>query len=608
MTKLEKNRQKAQALPQQPGVYIMKNASKEIIYIGKAKKLKNRVSQYFGAGTTHTAKVKKMVENVDDFDYIIVDSEFEALVLECSLIKQHKPKYNILLKDDKGYTYVRVDDKGWKTIESVKKKEDDGARYFGPYTTADYVTSAVREAKDIYMLPHCRKRFPQDINRNSRPCLNYYIKLCSGACCGKVTQEENNAAVEEALRLILGGRNTILTELRQSMYDASENLEFEKAAKYRDKIKAIEKVSQKQHVVSINYKNQDVFGLESISGKSCLNVMKFRDGTLVDTDTYVIDRIEENQEDYTELISNYYSVKKDYPDRICVDFEFPEDCDLSQYMSKISGKKIILYQPKSGDGLALIKMAKKNAAEKLSRVLSYNDKRKAALYELKELLGLKEFPAVIESYDISNTNGSDNVGGMVVFYNGRPQKKNYRRFIIKSFEGQDDFRSLAEVLNRRIGEYYLDPDSGEGFGVKPDLILLDGGEGQVNAVKKILEARNFDVPLFGMVKDGKHRTRAITANGREITINDNRSVFTFVSELQEEVHRYAISFHQQRRRNTTLQSALTEIKGVGEKRAKNLLIRFGTVDKIKNASIEELMAVPSINEAQAVEIYNYYHK
>ena len=606
MSKIEELHKKATALPEQPGVYIMKNRSGAIIYIGKAKNLKNRVSQYFGNVSGHTVKVRRMVENVSDFDYIIVGSEFEALVLECSLIKQNKPKYNILLKDDKGYYYIRHKTDGWQSVSAVKQKTDDGAEYLGPYMASDYVANAVKQAQDIYMLPHCGKLFPQDVSKNARPCLNYYIRLCAGACCGKVTQQENNENVRDALRFITEGRAETLKILRKEMTKAGEALEFEKAAKLRDKIRAIEKVSQRQYVVSKGAKDLDIFSVESLNESSCLCVLQLRGGDLVNTSTFIFDRIEKMPEEYTDLISSYYAVRDDYPAKVGVDIPSEGLELLQEYLTSSRGKKVEVYTPKAGENLTLVEMARRNAREKLARALAFDDKKKAALHELQELLQLKDFPEYIESYDISNTNGDQNVGGMVVFRNGRPLKRSYRKFMVKSFEGQDDYRSLSEIIDRRIAEYLLDPDSGEGFGIKPDLILLDGGEGQVNAVKEILVAREFDVPLFGLVKDGKHRTRAIAGIGKEITINDNRSVFTLVSEIQEEVHRFAISYHRSKRDKSAIGSSLTVIDGVGEKRAKALMTRFRTVERIKEASLDELQNVPGVDKTTALNIFEYF--
>lgn len=597
---------KASALPDQPGVYIMKNESGEIIYIGKAKNLKNRVTQYFGEGNTHTVKVRRMVSNVDSFDYIIVSNEFEALALECSLIKQNKPKYNILLKDDKGFYYIRYKNSGWKSVSAVKQKLEDGAEYIGPYMASDYVQTAVKQACDVFMLPHCKKEFPEDISRNARPCLNYHIKLCSGACCGKISEEEHNNNVDAALKYVLKGKSEILRILKEEMEKASAQLDFETAAKYRDKIRAMEKISQRQLVVSKKYPDQDIFGLQSLNEKSCVCILKFRSGNLIGTDTFIIDRIDGTSEEYSDIIAGYYTQNAETPERVCVDCPSEGLEAVEELLSSRRGKKTVIYEPKSGDNIALIEMAHKNAQEKLARVLSFNDKRKAALHELQELLSLEKFPEYIESYDISNTAGSENVGGMVVFRNGRPLKSSYRRFMIKSFEGQDDFRSLAEVLTRRIKEYRLDPDCGVGFGVKPDLILLDGGIGQVSAVRKVLESEKFDVPLFGMVKDGSHRTRAITSGGMEIEIKDNRSVFTLVSEIQEEVHRYSVAYHHKLKEKNTLVSSLTVIDGVGKKRAENLLIRFRTVAAVAKADEEELMTVPGMDRKTAENIVRFF--
>lgn len=596
------------ALPEEPGVYIMKNKSGEIIYIGKAKVLKNRVSQYFGSQNNHTTKVRRMVENVDDFDYIIVASEFEALVLECNLIKQNKPKYNILLKDAKGYHYLKVvDTDGWKMVYNVKQKYDDGAQYIGPYMSSEYVGTALQQALDVFTLPHCEKQFPRDISKKARPCLNYHIKLCSGVCCGKVTKEEHNANVEDALKFLTGGRGDYVRFLNEEMEKASENLEFEKAAKYRDRIRSIEKTSMKQHVVSLKYKNQDVFGFSSINNKSCLSVICFRDGNITDTQTFVFERIENPDEEYAEILAEFYAGKDDFPDRICIDTPLTQSSFLENSFSELAGKKVIIYVPLAGEGKTLLEMAEKNASEKLSRVLSSNDKRSAPLHELQELLGLKKLPYYIEVYDISNTNGHENVAGMVVFADGRPYKKAYRKFRIKSFEGQDDYRSLAEVLTRRITEYKNSENHDEGFGRKPDLILLDGGIGQVNTVMPVFERYGFDVPLFGMVKDSKHRTRAIASDGGEIMISEKRGVFTFIGSIQEEVHRYAVSYHHELKKKNTLSVALSEIKGIGEKRAKALITRFRTLDALKNADIDEIMNVPGMTKDAAENVYRYFH-
>lgn len=600
-------RKKATALPQKPGVYIMKDSGGNIIYIGKAKVLCNRVSQYFGSQNNHTRKVRKMVENVNDFDYIVVNSEFEALVLECNLIKLHKPKYNILLKDDKGYSYVRVTRGEWKKISAVKQKAEDDAIYYGPFTSSENSSAAVRQALDIFKLSHCGRVFPRDISKKNRPCLNYHIKLCSAPCCGAISQKEYDANVDDAVRFILGGKTEYLKKLYSEMSSASEALEFEKAAKLRDRIRAVEKVSQKQHVVSVKTDEQDVFGIAGTGSKSAVCVLSFRNGALTDTKTFVVDRIDDPSAEYAEILCSYYSGGESIPVQICVDCDFPEKEDTEKYLSEKKEKRVKIVRPLAGENVGVVEMAQNNAMQKLSRILTSDDRSRAILLELQEMLGLENYPQYIESYDISNTAGHENVAGMIVYKDGRPLKKSYRRFMIKSFEGQDDFRSLAEVINRRISEYYANEGEAEGFGVKPDLILLDGGLGQVTAVREVMRSRGFDVPLFGMVKDGKHRTRAITSEGGEVAIKDTRSVFSFVSEIQEEVHRYAISYHRNLRKRNSLESVLCSIDGIGKTRAKALMQRFKTVSAISQADYGELISVPGMTVPAAESVIKFFN-
>lgn len=600
-------RKKATALPQKPGVYIMKDSGGNIIYIGKAKVLCNRVSQYFGSQNNHTRKVRKMVENVNDFDYIVVNSEFEALVLECNLIKLHKPKYNILLKDDKGYSYVRVTRGEWKKISAVKQKTEDDAIYYGPFTSSENSSAAVRQALDIFKLSHCGRVFPRDISKKNRPCLNYHIKLCSAPCCGAISQKEYDANVDDAVRFILGGKTEYLKKLYSEMSSASEALEFEKAAKLRDRIRAVEKVSQKQHVVSVKTDEQDVFGIAGTGSKSAVCVLSFRNGALTDTKTFVVDRIDDPSAEYAEILCSYYSGGESIPVQICVDCDFPEKEDTEKYLSEKKEKRVKIVRPLAGENVGVVEMAQNNAMQKLSRILTSDDRSRAILLELQEMLGLENYPQYIESYDISNTAGHENVAGMIVYKDGRPLKKSYRRFMIKSFEGQDDFRSLAEVINRRISEYYANEGEAEGFGVKPDLILLDGGLGQVTAVREVMRSRGFDVPLFGMVKDGKHRTRAITSEGGEVAIKDTRSVFSFVSEIQEEVHRYAISYHRNLRKRNSLESVLCSIDGIGKTRAKALMQRFKTVSAISQADYGELISVPEMTVPAAESVIKFFN-
>lgn len=600
-------REKAMKLPLTPGVYIMKNAKGKIIYIGKAKKLKNRVSQYFGSQNGHSLKVRKMVENVDDFDYILCDSEFEALVLEASLIKQNMPKYNILLKDDKGYSYIKVTNDPYRKISAVLQKDDSNAQFIGPFTSSYSVKQSVDEANKIFKLPQCNKIFPRDFKKG-RPCLNYHIDRCMGICTGKISLEEYSEAVNEALKFLEGDVNSVIKSLEKKMNDAAENLHFESAARYRDKITAIKNMQSKQKVVGDSDESKDVFAVASNGDDICVAVLRFNGGRLCDSEHFFLDG-EANSIMRTDFLMQYYGMRNSVPKKVILD-EMCDDSELvEQYLTELLGKKCTLLVPSRGEGVRLVNMCRENAFEKLAQKKGRKGTEVRALEELRELLGLSNTPEYIESYDISHTAGSDNVAGMVVFKNGRPKKSAYRTFAIKSFTGQDDYGSMREVLTRRFNEYLLHKDDGEdeGFGKMPDLILLDGGIGQVNAVKEALMPFDFDIPVFGMVKDNKHRTRAIAWGGGEITINDNRSVFTLVSEIQEEVHRFSIGYHRKKHSKGGLTLSLTQINGIGEQKAKALFKEFKTIKAIKNASVEDLQRVKGINKDLAEKIYLHYN-
>lgn len=600
-------REKAMKLPLTPGVYIMKNAKGKIIYIGKAKKLKNRVSQYFGSQNGHSLKVRKMVENVDDFDYILCDSEFEALVLEASLIKQNMPKYNILLKDDKGYSYIKVTNDPYRKISAVLQKDDSNAQFIGPFTSSYSVKQSVDEANKIFKLPQCNKVFPRDFKKG-RPCLNFHIDRCMGVCTGKISQSEYEESVNEALKFLEGDVSSVIKSLEKKMHTASENLQFESAARYRDKINAIKNMQSKQKVVTETDESKDVFAVASNGDDICVAVLRFNGGRLCDSEHFFLDG-EANGIMRTDFLMQYYGMRNSVPQKVILD-EMCDDSELvEQYLTELLGKKCTLLVPSRGEGVRLVNMCRENAFEKLAQKKGRKGTEIRALEELKTLLGLENTPEYIESYDISHTAGADNVAGMIVFKNGRPKKSAYRTFAIKSFTGQDDYGSMREVLTRRFNEYLLHKDDGEdeGFGKMPDLILLDGGIGQVNAVKEALMPFDFDVPVFGMVKDNKHRTRAIAWGGGEITINDNRSVFTLVSEIQEEVHRFSIGYHRKKHAKGGLTLSLTQINGIGEQKAKALFKEFKTIKAIKNASVEDLQRVNGINKDLAEKIYLYYN-
>lgn len=566
-------RKKAMSLPLLPGVYIMKNADGEIIYIGKAKALKNRVSQYFGSQNRHPIKVRKMVENVDRFDYIVTGSEFEALVLECSLIKQHSPKYNILLKDDKGYSYIRISEGEYRKISAVFNKKDDGSEYIGPYLSSYSVRQSVDAANKIFKLPQCNKVFPRDFGK-SRPCLNYYISQCCGLCTGKIKKSDYDEAVDGAIAFLKGDSRDIIADLRAKMEKAAEELDFEQAAKLRDRINSIERIKEKQKVVYKSVEEQDVFATADIDGSVCLAVLRFSNGRLFDSEHFFFDDPGDKKGMRSDFITSYYSMRDNIPKRVTVDGEVADRELLEQWLSEKKGKKVTVFVPARGEQLEIVNMCRKNAEEKLAIKKGRTGREIAVLDELKDLLGLKKTPEYIESYDISHTAGQDSVAGMIVFKGGKPYRKAYKRFSIKSFDGNDDYRAMNEVLTRRFSEYEKSKDSTEGFGKLPDLILLDGGVGQVHAVEPVLREFGLKIPLFGMVKDNRHRTRAISGDGGEIAINSKRQVFTLVSEIQNEVHRFSVAYHHQKHAKRGLSLSLTEIEGVGEKRASALLKYF----------------------------------
>ena len=540
--KLSELRRKSMKLPLLPGVYIMHDKRDKIIYIGKAKALKNRVSQYFGSQDGHAEKVRRMVENVDHFEYIITDTEYEALVLECSLIKLHKPKYNILLKDDKGYHYIKITAEEYPRIVEAKKAEDDGAEYLGPYTGSFAVRQSVDEACKIFKIPTCRRSFPRDIGKG-RACLNYSIGLCLAPCRGRLKKEIYDEAISEARDFLKGGTNTSIARLTERMNECAERLEFEKAARIRDRISALRKMSDKQKVIMTSVEEQDVIAVAQGSGSTCFEVFRFRGGRLVDREQFLIDdTMGELPLCRSEFIKQYYSMR-DVTPRVTVDGEV-EDAELLEQMltEKLAdkhGKKVRITVPQKGEQQHIVEMCRQNAAEYLAQAKGRTGEVTAAVDELGRLLGLDSPPEYIESYDISNTQGDDNVAGMVVFENGRPLKSAYRKFKIKTVEGQDDYGSMREVITRRILEYNEHKDEGKGFGRLPDLILLDGGEGHVNAIRPLIEASGLPIALFGMVKDSKHKTRAIAAGGREISLTRSRAAVTLVSASQEDVARFA---------------------------------------------------------------------
>ena len=601
ISRLSRLKKRANRLPLLPGVYIMKNKNDEIIYIGKAKALKNRVTQYFGGGSGHTAKVRKMVSNVDHFEYIVCDSEFEALILENSLIKQNQPKYNILLKDDKGYSYVKITNDKWKKI-TFSRSADKRGEYIGPYSSLYVVKETVDEARKIFKLPDCGRSF----DKPSKPCLNYHIGICDAPCRGKMSLGSYLENVNAAVDFIKhgGADSETETELNKKMLAAAERLDFETAAKLRDRINAMKRIREKQKVVRATYKSEDVIASALLGETAAVSVFIFRNYRLCDKQVFLFDGISDRESLYEEFLQRYYLEKEDIPARVLIDisadFSAPE-----RWLTEKSGHSVSFINPKLGEQKALLDMCLNNAAETLSQKAERTGREMSVLDELARLLGLPSAPRYIEAYDISNTAGSENVAGMIVYKDGRPFRPAYKRFKIKSFLGQDDFRSMAEVLDRRFTEYEKGED--EGFAVLPDLILLDGGSGQMSAVRPVLEKHGITVPLFGMVKDSKHRTRAIAAEGGDISIKSNRATFTFITGIQDEVHRFAIGYHKLRRSKSMLASELTEIEGIGKARAAALLKHFETVKAIKAATADELAAAPRMTKAAADAVYKHFH-
>ena len=600
--RLERLRAKARKLPLTPGVYIMHDKTGAIIYIGKAKALKNRVTQYFGSGSSHTEKVRQMVSRVEDFEYILCDSEFEALILECSLIKQHTPKYNILLKDDKGYHYIKVSNAVWPRITAEKQCAGDG-EYIGPYHSGWIVKQTVDEAVKVFRLPQCNRSFETP----SKPCLNYHIGLCNAPCAGKISHDDYLESVRSAANFIKRGGVTSggTDELRAKMERAAENLEFELAARLRDRISAIEKISQRQKVLASTYAEQDVIAMAQSGETACFEVFLFRNSRLQDREQFLIDGVSAKPEARADFLQGYYAENREIPPRIALDGETADRELLERWLSGKAHRKVELVLPQRGEQLKLVEMCRSNAAEYLASHIQQTGRETAALDELAGLLGLTSTPSYIEAYDISNTAGSENVAAMTVFRDGKPCRAAYKKFKIKGFSGQDDYRSMAEVLDRRFEELKKGEDPW--FSIKPDLILLDGGKGQLSAVLPVLARHGLEIPIFGMVKDSKHKTRAIAAEGGDIAIKSTRRAYTLIATIQEETHRCAIGYHHQRSRRKNLATGLTEIEGVGKNRASLLLRHFKTLRAIADATEKELGLVKGITKPVAAKIYAHFH-
>ena len=599
----EELKDKALSLPYEPGVYIMQDKSEQVIYVGKAKKLKNRVSQYFQDSSSHTPKTRKMVSQIDHFDVIVAASEFEALVLECSLIKRHMPKYNILLKDDKGYPYLRVDMREeYPVMELVSRVVDDGASYFGPYG-GRYVTQMVTDTLRLTLkLPGCSKRFPRDLGKE-RPCLNYHMNNCDAWCQLSRSPEEYRARMQQAVLMLQGGYAQVEQQLREKMEQAAENLQFEQAAELRDRMQAVQSLGKRQLVTAGTMANTDVIGYYQSEAKACFAVLHYVDGNLLDKDYEILPVSDDESDAVSTLVKQYYLARGAAPKVVLLPCAMDDSALFEQLLFQNLHKKVHIRAPQRGDNLRLVELAQKNAREEAERVTTKAERAAGALQLLQQMLSLEKPLHRLESYDISNIAGTDIVASMVVFVDGKPSKKDYKRFKIEDLSDQDDYASMYQVLSRRFA-HYLAHDAG--FDETPDALLIDGGVEHACVALDAITQLGVSVPIFGMVKDTRHRTRAlVTPDGHEIGISATPAVFALVGRIQEETHRFAITYHRQLRSKRLQESELEKIPGVGKKRRELLLKRFKSVAAIRKADMPALQDV--LGAATGEAVWNYYH-
>ena len=592
-------------LPAEPGVYLMKDKFDNIIYVGKAKILKNRVRQYFQSSKNHSSKVKSMVKNIDKFEYIITDSELEALILECNLIKKYKPKYNVLLRDDKTYPYIKVTtNEDFPRVLKVRKVIKDKAKYFGPYTNTTAVNDTLDIIKNIHPIRTCNIDIERAIKTNMRPCLNLHIKRCVGPCTGNVTKEEYNKMIEEIILFLSGKEEKLIDILKEKMNKCAMDFNFEEAAIYRDKIKSLEDMMEKQKIdTSTSDLNQDVIAMARAHDEACVQVFFVRNGKIVGREHFILEGVMDSTRESIlgSFVKQFYMEQEYVPKEIIIEDEIEDSFILSEWLSSKKGQKVTIRVPQKGEKKSLIEMVRKNAIEYLEKFSDMNkrkyEKSIGALEELKQILNLDNIPKRIESFDISNIQGVDSIGSMVVFTNGKKDKKEYRRYKIKTVIGPNDYDSMAEIVERRLK-----------YGDFPDLMLLDGGKGQVSAVKKVLNKYNVEIPLWGMYKDDKHRTKGLISQEKEIELDRTSNLYRFVASIQEEVHNYAISYHRSLRNKSLTKSELDDIQGIGEKRKKALLNHFKDIEAIKKATFEELLEVEGMNKTSSESVYNYFRK
>lgn len=596
-------KEKALSLPLAPGVYVMKDADDKVIYVGKAKKLKNRVTQYFQDMEAHTPKTRMMVSKIDHFDVIVAASEFEALVLECSLIKRHLPKYNILLKDGKGYPYMRLDMReDYPQITMVGKISGDGAEYYGPYGSRGITQDLLDTIRTTLKLPGCSRRFPEDIGKD-RVCLNYHINQCEGWCRSADMAPQYLVVIEQARQLLRGDFKQVANYLREQMSAAADELNFELAASLRDRLKSVEALGQRQLVTAGAHQDTDVIGYAQNAARACFAVLHFSNGNLVDKDYEILNIPDSPEQAVSALLKQYYLNCGFAPKKILVPFEIEDSNIFAQLMEVQFGRKTLITVPQRGDNVRLVDLANANALEEVQRVTSYDDRVSAALVLLGKMLKIQP-PSRIESYDISNIAGTDIVASMVVFQDGKPKKSEYKRFKIENLDNQDDYASMSQVISRRF-RHYVQQD--KGFENAPDLILIDGGVAHAQTAVKALSELSLDFCTLGMVKDDKHHTRAlVTPNGEEIGIAGQQAVFALIGNIQEETHNFAISYHRKLRSKRLKYSELDQIPGIGPKRKQDLLKQFKSISAISAASIEDLEHI--LPRDTAYRVFQHFRK
>lgn len=603
-------------LPGKPGVYLMHDEKDAIIYVGKAISLKNRVRQYFQSSRNKGAKIEQMVTHISRFEYIVTDSELEALVLECNLIKEHRPKYNTMLMDDKTYPFIKVTvNEPFPRVMMARRMKKDKAKYFGPYTSAGAVKDTIELIRKLYHIRSCNRSLPKDIGKE-RPCLNYHIHQCYAPCQGYISREGYRKSIDEVVRFLNGNYDPILKELEEKMLDASENLEFEKAIEYRELLASVQKIAQKQKITDTAGDDRDIIAMASEGEDAVVQVFFIRGGRLIGRDHFYL-KIAENDtksEILSSFIKQFYAGTPYIPAELMLPEEIEDQEIIEEWLTTRREHKVRLRIPKKGTKEKLVELAQKNA-----QMVLKNDKERlkreegrtiGAVKELEKILGLTGIIRM-EAYDISNTNGFDSVGSMVVYEHGKPKRNDYRKFKIKSVQGPDDYASMNEVLTRRF-EHGLrerqDESETGGFQAFPDLIMMDGGRGQVNIALEVLEKLNLHIPVCGMVKDDNHRTRGLYFNNVELPIDRNSECFRLITRIQDEAHRFAITFHRQLRSKGQVHSILDDIPGVGPARRKDLMRSFENIEAIRNATVDDLKELPSMNEKSAQEVYKFFHQ